>query len=282
MKITFTKLQVIIVFLIANLCNSSFVFSQSLTSVEKSAVQKIVILLTDTDGDGVPDENDNCPNTFNPTQVDSDADMIGDACDHCPNVANPDQLDSDNDMIGDACDNCPNVANPDQSDSDNDMIGNVCDNCPNVANPDQMDSDGDRIGNVCDNCTNVANPDQLDSDIDMIGDVCDNCPNAANPDQSDSDINGIGNACETVGIDNLSDANSFLVYLDPHSNTLIVNGKGISNIEVYTVSGEIVVKKHSNSNRTSIDLSNNAPGIYFVKTTTKSKITVKKILLTSK
>jgi WD40 repeat protein len=34
----------------------------------------------DTDGDGVPDCNDNCPTVFNPDQLDSTGDGIGDAC----------------------------------------------------------------------------------------------------------------------------------------------------------------------------------------------------------
>lgn len=45
----------------------------------------------DRDGDGVPDEDDNCPSVFNPIrpmdngeQPDSDGDGIGDACDRCP------------------------------------------------------------------------------------------------------------------------------------------------------------------------------------------------------
>ena len=37
--------------------------------------------LIDSDGDGVPDANDNCPNTANPNQQDTDGDGIGDACD---------------------------------------------------------------------------------------------------------------------------------------------------------------------------------------------------------
>jgi hypothetical protein len=35
---------------------------------------------TDTDGDGIPDSHDNCPNTFNPDQADADGDGIGDVC----------------------------------------------------------------------------------------------------------------------------------------------------------------------------------------------------------
>jgi PKD repeat protein len=36
---------------------------------------------TDSDGDGVPDEIDNCPSVYNPDQSDADGDGIGDACD---------------------------------------------------------------------------------------------------------------------------------------------------------------------------------------------------------
>ncbi len=38
-------------------------------------------LSPDADMDGVADNNDNCPNTYNPDQFDTDADGIGDACD---------------------------------------------------------------------------------------------------------------------------------------------------------------------------------------------------------
>lgn len=37
--------------------------------------------VVDTDGDGIPDSSDNCPNTPNPSQTDTDGDDIGDACD---------------------------------------------------------------------------------------------------------------------------------------------------------------------------------------------------------
>ena len=40
-----------------------------------------VIDTTDTDGDGVGDAFDNCPNVANPGQADADGDGIGDACD---------------------------------------------------------------------------------------------------------------------------------------------------------------------------------------------------------
>ena len=43
----------------------------------------------DQDGDGVPDDQDNCPGMANPTQIDTDGDGQGDLCDPCPLVAGP-------------------------------------------------------------------------------------------------------------------------------------------------------------------------------------------------
>ena len=104
----------------------------------------------DTDGDGILDYHDNCPNYQNPNQEDRDGDEVGDACDNCPTVYNPDQKDTDHDGVGDTCDNCPTVSNPTQADSDLDGVGNACDNCPNNCNIQQLDADHDNIGDVCD------------------------------------------------------------------------------------------------------------------------------------
>ena len=38
----------------------------------------------DSDGDGLPDSGDNCPNIYNPKQTDTDGDGIGDVCELCP------------------------------------------------------------------------------------------------------------------------------------------------------------------------------------------------------
>ncbi len=84
----------------------------------------------DTDGDTVPDNQDNCPFVFNIDQSDIDDDGVGDVCDNCPGTPNADQSDLDGDGVGDACDNCPDDLNPDQADNDGDDVGDVCDDSP--------------------------------------------------------------------------------------------------------------------------------------------------------
>jgi parallel beta-helix repeat protein len=147
----------------------------------------------DRDGDGVPNDQDNCPDVPNPGQNDTDSDGKGDACD-------PDR---DNDGIPNEDDNCPAVNNQNQDDADSDDIGDVCDNCPEVSNPNQEDlkelakgNQSDGIGDACDNCPDAYNPGQEDWDDDTIGDACDNCPEVYNPNQEDTDGDGIGDACE--------------------------------------------------------------------------------------
>lgn len=64
----------------------------------------IMVDFTDSDKDGIPDVDDNCPKKHNPGQEDADEDRIGDICDNCPKSFNPDQKDSNGNGRGDACD----------------------------------------------------------------------------------------------------------------------------------------------------------------------------------
>jgi hypothetical protein len=170
----------------------------------------------DSDGDGISDANDNCPNVPNVNQADTDHDGMGDACDNCPNNCNVQQLDADGDGIGDVCDPDPRCGGCGQDlceqqcastsssttttttipDTDGDGVLDNIDNCQTIPNADQYDADGDGKGNVCDNCPTVANPDQMDTDHDGHGDVCDNCPTICNPQQLDANGNGIGDLCD--------------------------------------------------------------------------------------
>lgn len=154
---------------------------------------------TDSDGDGVADTIDNCPNVPNPApQADSDTDNIGDACDNCPFAANVDQIDVDDDDHGNACDNCVDDFNPGQENGDlptPDDRGDVCDTCPLVTD-DGTDTEADGFGDACDNCPFIFNTDQFDTDFDDVGDLCDNCVTAANNDQADPEGDGVGSACD--------------------------------------------------------------------------------------
>ncbi|WP_421793825.1 thrombospondin type 3 repeat-containing protein [Hydrocarboniphaga effusa] len=75
--------------------------------------------VTDTDGDGIPNNVDNCPTVANPNQADSNGDGVGDACTAAP-------ADTDGDGIPNSSDNCPTVPNPDQADSNHDGVGDAC------------------------------------------------------------------------------------------------------------------------------------------------------------
>jgi hypothetical protein len=126
-------------------------------------ITKIINQEVDSEGDGIPDAEDNCPAVANPDQADTDGDGVGNLCDNCVAVANPEQIDTDGNGVGDACEGV---------DTDGDGIVDAEDNCPTVANADQADSDGDEVGDTCDNCPSLANSDQTDTDGDGIGDLC--------------------------------------------------------------------------------------------------------------
>jgi outer membrane protein OmpA-like peptidoglycan-associated protein len=147
----------------------------------------------DSDGDGVPDYMDKCPNTPKGVKVD----MFG-----CP-------LDADGDGVPDYLDNCPDtphgVAVDNHGcplDSDGDGVPDYLDKCPNTPagvkvdnNGCPLDSDGDGVPDYLDKCPdtpkgvavdNSGCP--LDSDGDGVPDYLDKCPNT--PKGTQVDANG--------------------------------------------------------------------------------------------
>ena len=138
----------------------------------------------DTDGDGLPDLWDRCPNVDGRlassqmsagNHTDSDNDFMGDDCEPaaCVSVCGDD---SDLDGIQDACDNCPSVANTDQANCDGTGPGDAC----------GPDADGDGVFDDCnqDNCPTLVNPDQANCNAEVevfqgiaaVGDACDPNP----------------------------------------------------------------------------------------------------------
>jgi OOP family OmpA-OmpF porin len=135
---------------------------------------------TDTDGDGIYDQDDACPEEagleiFNGCP-DSDNDGIQDSKDDCPNTAGLAEFngcpDGDGDGVMDKDDKCPTVAGLKLlmgcSDADGDGVADGDDTCPNEAGPAANsgcpwpDADGDSVLDKDDKCPNVAGEVALD------------------------------------------------------------------------------------------------------------------------
>jgi OOP family OmpA-OmpF porin len=166
----------------------------------------------DSDGDGVSDKNDKCPNTPTGVKVDesgcpidTDKDGVPDHLDKCPNTpagvrvdASGCPVDSDGDGVADYLDKCPNTprgvkvdANGCPVDTDKDGVPDYLDKCPNTpagvkvdSNGCPVDSDGDGVPDYLDKCPNTprgtkvdANGCSIDADGDGVADADDKCPN---------------------------------------------------------------------------------------------------------
>lgn len=137
----------------------------------------------DTDGDGVADADDDCPNTVAgadvdtngcaPNQLDSDGDGVANLDDICPETpadstvntegCAPSELDTDTDGIADDIDACPETPDgvsvgadgcaPSEVDSDGDGVTDDLDNCPNTEEDVEVGDDGCPILDGCDGAT---------------------------------------------------------------------------------------------------------------------------------
>ncbi|TRX23456.1 OmpA family protein [Flavobacterium franklandianum] len=130
----------------------------------------------DTDGDGIYDKDDACPEVAGLKQFngcpDTDGDGIIDGSDACPDVFGLAALngcpDTDGDGIADKDDACPEVAGlaafQGCPDTDGDGLADKDDKCPTVAGPKSnggcpvLDADKDGVPDLEDDCPTVAGP----------------------------------------------------------------------------------------------------------------------------
>ncbi|MBT3740642.1 MAG: OmpA family protein [Polaribacter sp.] len=130
----------------------------------------------DTDGDGVYDKKDACPEVAGLIEFngcpDADGDGIKDSDDACPNVAGLAAMngcpDADGDGVADKDDMCPNAkgtkANKGCPDSDGDGLVDKDDKCATIAGPSANggcpwpDTDGDGVLDKDDNCKTEVGP----------------------------------------------------------------------------------------------------------------------------
>jgi outer membrane protein OmpA-like peptidoglycan-associated protein len=145
----------------------------------------------DSDGDGVPDGIDACPDTEKGWPVDekgcpkdSDGDGVPDGRDKCPNTpkgamvdADGCPKDSDGDGVPDGVDKCANTprgtkvdATGCPTDSDGDGVDDGRDKCPNTprgtkvdANGCPADSDGDGVPDGTDKCPDTTRGTKVDA-----------------------------------------------------------------------------------------------------------------------
>jgi len=182
-------------------------------------------LVQDRDGDGVPDDQDKCPDVPGLKAFDGcpdrDGDGIHDGIDQCVDAPEdkdgiededgcPENEDRDGDGLIDPEDDCPTIpgpiANKGCPDTDGDGLLDNVDECPKVPGPKDNkgcpfgDQDGDGILDDKDQCPKVAEdidtfededgcPDP-DNDADGILDVDDRCP--MQPENMNGHLDGDG------------------------------------------------------------------------------------------
>ncbi|HRW75345.1 MAG: OmpA family protein [Lewinellaceae bacterium] len=179
----------------------------------------------DSDGDGIVDREDACPEIPGKTELagcpDADNDGIADQEDACPMVAGIASLagcpDTDQDGIADKDDKCPNEAGTAEfmgcPDTDGDGIVDSEDECPTIRGLASLngcpDSDGDGIADKDDACPNAAGLASLkgcpDRDGDGVADKDDQCPDdkglsslAGCPDGDGDGVADRNDKCPTV------------------------------------------------------------------------------------
>ena len=157
-------------------------------------------VITDRDGDNVPDNQDLCPDIAGLVGLngcpDADGDGITDGDDNCPEVAGLAEFkgcpDTDGDGIADPEDQCPEAGGlPENNgcpptDTDNDGVFDSEDECPTIPGLPSLrgcpDEDSDGVADKEDECPGVPGPIETngcpDRDKDSVIDREDRCPDS--------------------------------------------------------------------------------------------------------
>jgi len=154
--------------------------------------------VADADFDGIPDDEDQCPNEAGEAALfgcpDRDGDGVADRFDDCPDVAGYAKIsgcpDSDDDGVADKDDECPSIKGDKdnkgcpKNDTDADGVPNDKDRCPDQPGSPYTDGcpdlDMDGVPDIDDKCPSQAGlPENFgcpDSDGDGVADPFDKCP----------------------------------------------------------------------------------------------------------
>lgn len=180
-------------------------FVQRFGKVEPAEEEEPVKKIIDSDGDGLADDIDLCPQVPGLDKFfgcpDTDGDGIQDDKDDCPEQPGPMEFngcpDSDGDGLSDKEDECPNRAGPIsnngcpevKTDRDGDGIADDEDRCPDEPGPAFLqgcpDTDGDGVADIDDACVNTPGPKITfgcpDTDGDGVADKDDRCITVPGP-----------------------------------------------------------------------------------------------------
>jgi hypothetical protein len=170
-----------------------------------STTQNVIVTnLTDTDGDGIPNDcNQTCIDLGMTADTDDDNDGIEDDNDGFPLIALGNLTDTDGDGIPNDCNQaCIDSGMTADTDDDGDGVSDNNDGFPLIAIGNLTDTDGDGIPNDCDQaCVASGMTADEDDDNDGIADVNDGFSLVAIGNLTDTDGDGIPNDCDQACID---------------------------------------------------------------------------------
>jgi hypothetical protein len=80
------------------------------------------------------------------------------------------------------------------------------------------------------------------------------------------------------GINGNTLSNSFTIYPNPSTNNLTIETLQRSDIEILNIEGQLIKSLAANNNKTIVDISALAKGMYFVKVKTDKGVVVRKFV----